>query len=135
MKKLIFSLSFLMLGLVAFAQNNNSAQAKTDELSQFYQLDDAQKAQMLEIQQRRDRNMSEIAVIKDSDKRVYRHKCRAIQQSTDASIRRILKEDQMEQYNQRRIEWRKKRAAKVSELKESGATAEEIEDALLEVNS
>lgn len=132
MKKLLLSILLLSVVFVAFGQDRNTAQEMTDELVAVYQLNDQQTTQMLVIQERKIRNLEEIETIKVSDNRKYRHKYRAIQQSTDASIRRMLSSEQMKVYQQRRAEWRKKRAARVLELKESGIELQELEDKLLE---
>ena len=71
-------------------------------------------------------------LLKNSDEKKYRHKRRAIRQGTDASIRRILNEEQLVIYQKQRLEWRKKRADRITELKESGMDLEEIEGVLLE---
>ncbi len=132
MKKLFLSFFVLFIGLSAFAQEKSVAQVATDELVKVYDLDNKQAKEMLTIQERKIRNLEQISGMKDTDVKKYRHKHRAIQQSTDASTRRILNETQMKVYEQRRFEWRKKRAAKIAELKEAKKSLEEIEDALIE---
>lgn len=132
MKKLFLSLSVLLIATFVFAQDNNAAQQATDEFVKIYDLDEKQAAQMLVIQERKQRNLSQINGMKTTDVKKYRHKKRAIMQSTDASIRRMLTEEQMLIYKQKRIEWREARAARVVELKESGMDKDQIEDTLLE---
>jgi len=44
----------------------------------------------------------------------------------------MLSETQMKVYRKKRMEWRKKRSAKISTLKDSGMSLEQIEDKLLE---
>ena len=132
MKKLMLSIFALVITLSAFAQNNSTAQKATDELVKVYDLDADQAKEMLVIQERKVRNLKQISGMKTTEVKKYRHKHRAIQQSTDASIRRMLTEEQMKVYEKRRMELREKRAAEVTKLKESGKTLEEIEDTLIE---
>lgn len=132
MKNLILGVFTLMVSIGAFAQQSTTAQEATDELTKIYNLDSEQAKEMLIIQERKVRNLEEIAEMKTSDIKKYRHKYRAIQQSTDASIRRMLTEKQMKVYEKRKLKWREDRAAKIAKLKESGMTLEEIEDELLE---
>lgn len=132
MKKLILSVFSLVLASAVYGQGNVSAQDATDELVKIYDLDKDQTEEMLVIQERKVRNLEEIEEMKTTDVQRYRHKYRAIQQSTDASIRRMLTESQMKVYEKRRLEWREERAKKIAKLKESGKSLEEIEDELLE---
>ncbi len=132
MKKIFLSFFALALTISVFAQANTEAQTVTNELIKEYGLDNQQAAQMLVIQERKVRNMAEIESLKNSDTKKYRHKKRSIKQGTDASIRRVLNEEQMKIYQQKRLEWRKERAEKIAALKDSGMTMEEIEDTLLD---
>ncbi len=132
MKKLFLNIFTLLLAVGAFAQTDMTAQEATDDLVKVYDMDSKQAAQMLVIQQRRVRNLNQITEMKNTDVKKYRHKFRAIQQSTDASIRRMLSEEQMQVYKKRRLEWRENRAAKIADLKKTGLSLQEIEDKLLE---
>lgn len=132
MKKLIFSLFALFLTICAFAQKVTTAQEATNELVKVYGLDNDQAQDMLVIQERKVRNLNDIQSLKTSDEKKYRHKIRAIKQSTDASIRRVLNDEQMAIYQKRRSEWRVNRSKKIAALKESGMTMDEIEGKLLE---
>ena len=109
MKKLILSLSLLLLGIGVFAQKSVHpiVQKDTDALVTLYNLDDAQKEKVLVIQERKHRNLAEIEVLKGRDDKLFRHKFRAIHKNTDASIRRILNEEQVKVYNEKRLEKRK----------------------------
>lgn len=132
MKKLFLNIFTLLLTFGAFAQSNVTAQQATDELVKVFDLDTKQAAQMLVIQERKVRNLNQITEIKKTDVKKYRHKFRAIQQSTDASIRRMLTDTQMVTYKKRRLEWRENRAAKIADFKKTGMSFQEIEDKLLE---
>ncbi len=132
MKKFLLSVFSLLVTIGAFAQDDATARTATDELVEIYSLDSDQAEQMLVIQQRKVRNLTQIETMKNSDIKKYRHKVRAIQQSTDASTRRMLNKEQMVTYQQKRLEWRKDRTNRIAELKESGMTMEQIEDKLLD---
>ena len=135
MRKIFFSILSLFLAVSVIAQGSVDPKVRkaADRMIKVYNLDEQQAVTALEIQERRFRNLEEISDLKNTDKDLYRHKLKAIQQSTDASLRRILNEEQMAIYNQRKIEIRNKRAAKTAELKAQGMSLEEIEDALLEL--
>lgn len=135
MKNIFFSILSLFLVVSVLAQGTVDPKVRkaTDEMIKVYNLDEQQAVTALEIQERRYRNLAEIASLKNTDKDLYQHKYKAIQQSTDASLRRMLNEEQMVIYNRRKLDIRNKRAEKTAELKEQGLSMEEIEDALLEL--
>ena len=135
MKKIVFSILSMLLAVSIFAQNSAAPKVRkaADEMIEVYNLDEEQAIVAVEIQERRFRNLAEIESLASTDKDMYRHKYKAIQQSTDASLRRILNEAQMSIYNERKLEIRNKVAAKTAELKEQGMSVTEIEDALLEM--
>lgn len=134
MRKVFFIALSLSLTISVLAQGSTDPRVTkaANEMVRIYNLDEKQAATAVEIQERRFRNLAEIASLESTDKNLYRHKYKAIQQSTDASLRRMLNEEQMAIYNQRAIEIRNKKAEKTAELKEQGLSMEEIEDALLE---
>lgn len=135
MKNIFFSILSLFLVVSVLAQGTVDPKVRkaTDEMIKVYNLDEQQAVTALEIQERRYRNLAEIASLKNTDIDLYQHKYKAIQQSTDASLRRMLNEEQMVIYNRRKLDIRNKRAEKTAELKEQGLSMEEIEDALLEL--
>ncbi len=136
MKKIFFSILSLFLAVSVIAQStlDPNARKAADEMIEIYDLDEKQSATALEIQERRYRNIAEIASLESTDKDLYRHKYKAILQSTDASLRRMLNEGQMAIYNQRKMDLRERKAAKTAELKEQGLSMTEIENALLEMD-
>ena len=136
MKKILFVVLslFVMGGVFAQGTVDTKVRKAADEMIEMYNLDEKQAVTALEIQERRFRNLAEIASLENTNKDLFRHKYKAIQSSTDASLRRMLNEEQMAVYNQRKSELRTKRAAKISELKEQGMTLEEIEYALLKMD-
>ncbi len=134
MKKIFFSMLSLFLAVSMFAQESVDPKVRksADEMVKMYDLDEQQATTALEIQERRYRNLAEIASLETTDIDLYRHKYKAVQQSTDASLRRILNEEQMLIYNQRQSEIRTQRAAKAKELKAQGLSPKEIDDALID---
>ena len=124
---------FLAVGIFAQSAVDSKVRKAADEMIEVYNLDEEQAVVAVEIQDRRFRNLAEIESLATTDKDMYRHKYKAIQQSTDASLRRILNEAQMVVYNERKLEIRNKVATKTAELKEQGMSVTEIEDALLEM--
>ena len=137
MKNLVLSILSLMLALGVFAQDSvdPEVQKAADEMVKTYDLDETQAATAIEIQERRFRNLAEIESLKNTNRDMYRHKFKAIQSSTDASLRRILNEEQMSIYNQLKQELRKKNADKTAQLKAQGLSVDEIEDALLGIDN
>ncbi len=135
MKKIFFSILSLFLAVSVIAQSsvNPNAKKAADEMIKIYDLDEKQSVTALEIQERRYRNLAEIASLESTDKDLYRHKYKAILQSTDASLRRMLNENQIASYNERKMDLRERKAEKTAELKEQGLSMTEIEDALLEM--
>ena len=135
MKKIVFSMLSLFLVVGVFAQNitNPKVDKAANEMINTYNLDEDQAEIAFEIQERRFRNLAEIESLENTDKDLYRHKYKAIQKSTDASLRRILNEEQMAIYNQIQLDLRNERAAKTAELKEQGLSQVEIEETLFEL--
>ena len=133
MRKIFFSIFslFFVVGVLAQGSTDPKVRKAANEMVETYNLDETQAVTALEIQERKYRNLAEIASLENTDKDLYRHKYKAILQSTDASLRRMLNEEQMAIYNQRAMEIRTKKAERTAELKEQGLSMEEIEDTLL----
>ncbi len=112
-----------------------AAQEATDVLTATYGLTAVQIPQMLEIQERRFRNLEDIEPLKSTDESLYRIKLRNIRMGTEASIERILSADQRPILEKERVERRKEEAARLKMLRESGATKAEIQQAILEMET
>ena len=112
-----------------------AAQEATDVLTATYGLTAVQIPQMLEIQERRFRNLEDIEPLKSTDESLYRIKLRNIRVGTEASIERILSADQRPILEKERVERRKEEAARLKMLRESGATKAEIQQAILEMET
>ena len=134
MRKIFFSILSLFLAVSVIAQGSVDPKVReaADEMVEIYSLEEVQAATALEIQERKYRNLAEIASLESTNEDLYRHKYKAVLQSTDASLRRMLNDEQMIIYNQRKTEMRNKRAEKTAEMKAQGLAIEDIEKALFE---
>ena len=136
MNKILLSLCFMCFAVLVSAQSKQSvklAEAATAELTSQYQLDEAQQKTMLEIQTRKYNNIELLEEIKTTQPELYVRKREANVKNTDASIKRLLNEQQLVTFNQILTERRKERLATVKSLSANGASKEEIQNALLEI--
>jgi len=135
----ILALCFLTWGFASvYAQTpaaREAAREATEALTATYGLSAVQIPQMLEIQERRFRNLEEIEFLKSSDEALYRQKLRNIRFGTEASIQRILSIDQRAILEKERVERRKQDAVRLKMLQESGASKSEIQEAILEMET
>jgi len=122
----------LMLGNTLLAQRQIDVSTKVASLTELYQLNDQQQQKLVEIQERRNRNLAQIQVLAESDPALYIRKRASLQQGTEASVRRMLTKAQLKTYRDRQATFRKDQAKLKGELKESGASLEEIQTALLD---
>lgn len=137
MKKIVLSLSFCLVVLALSAQetvDQDAVQQATSEMVTLYQLDAKQTAKMQTIQERRFRNLAEIEFMQDSDPRQYLIKKKNIRKGMEHSIRMMLTNEQMPIFNQQLIERRKRESEKIKQMKLNGASKEEIQNALLEMD-
>jgi hypothetical protein len=153
MKKLIAAVSlFLTFTLSAQAQktgaaspaatapapatldNDQAVRQATNALVSKYKLNADQAKQMYTIQVRKERNMNEIAGLKNSDPALYSAKLQSVRKGTSASVRRILNtKEQVELYQKTQSELRIKRAEVRKNMMAKNATQAEIEAALLDI--
>ena len=132
-KKFLTAIVALLFVTAMQAQSFN-AQKAANELASAYYLSDVQKTEMLIIQQRKARNLTEIQSLKSTDRATYIKKLKAIRYGTDASIKRLLNKDQMEVFYAKSRERRQKEADVMSEMKAAGASQEEIQEALAQID-
>lgn len=85
---------------------------------------------MYVIQQRRLRNLASIESLREVDYSLYLQKKNSAREGMMASIQRMLDEQQMEAFNRQLAERRKKESALIQELKQEGASREEIQLAI-----
>ena len=133
MKNLLFLGFFFFLASGVFAQtkmDNAAIDQATAELVSLYQLNEKQTITMKTIQERKARNLGEIAVLEQSNPTLYKKKWLAVQEGTEASIRRLLTEEQTKIYHAKKIEQRKKEAALIKEMRNNGASKDEIQQAI-----
>jgi len=130
----LFSWTFANIHAQSSAAREAAREA-TESLTATYGLSEVQIPQMLEIQERRFRNLEEIEPLKSTDEVLYRQKLRNIRYGTEASIQSILSADQRPILEKERVERRKQEAARLKMLQESGASKAEIQEALLEMET
>ena len=134
MKNTILSIAFLLFAIVAFGQTERTpAQEMTDQLVEKYKLDDTQQTEMLTIQERKYRNFSEIEKLRKTDPLKFIEKIRALKLGTDASVQRMLTEEQLVIFRKEKIEFRKQKSAVYSELKSKGASQLQIDHKISEL--
>ncbi|MAT54217.1 MAG: hypothetical protein CMN32_07020 [Saprospirales bacterium] len=137
MKHLLLSLTFLLFAGGLFAQTETKkspAQKDTEALVAEYQLNDDQAAEMLKVQERKYRNLKEFEPLMNQDVKLYLRKLRALVNATDASFRRILNDEQIKTYNQKKQELRQQKAQLYKEMKAAGASQFEIDKKLVQLD-
>ena len=122
-----------MLSGTMMAQSRSTTVEKgVQELTQRYQLNDQQIAEMYTILERKERNLAEIAELETTDHRVYLEKKRIIRTHTEGSIRRFLNEDQRQIQREEQLVYRRTTSNIIKEMQAAGKTKAEIELILLE---
>ena len=134
MKKLTLCFFFLALALGLSAQQAEAeARKAANEAIALYQLDETQAAEMYVIQERRFRNLASIEALRQTDYKFYLQKKNSIREGMMASVQRLLRANQMEPFNQALISRRQQESALKQKLKQEGATREEIQIAIWEL--
>lgn len=122
-------LAFLSFGfLTAFGQ----FQSASEEISFFKQrlnIEKDQEQKLEKVINRKYEDLASIAVLRNSDEKVFRQKRRSIFEGTNSSIRLMMKEQQMDLWVAYKKEERLKNAKKIKELKASGASEDDLLDA------
>ncbi|MBV6442425.1 MAG: hypothetical protein DYG98_19735 [Haliscomenobacteraceae bacterium CHB4] len=114
--------------------NDAAIREATDKLVAKYTLNADQAKEMYAIQQRKQRNLDEIASLQTSNRSLYLAKLESLQKGTLAGIRRILRtKEQVELYNKTQTEVRNQRSIKRKELSVKNLSKEELQAALLEI--
>ena len=88
---------------------------------------------MYVIQERRFRNLASIESLRQTDYNFYLQKKNSIREGMMASVQRLLRANQMEPFNQALISRRQQESALKQKLKQEGATREEIQIAIWEL--
>lgn len=139
--RLFILITAMFSGAVLSGQTvSNSSDADirsaTDALVAKYSLNADQAKQMFQVQQRKVRNMAEIASLQNSNPDLYLAKLSNVQQGTTANIRRILNnKDQVAIFQKTQSELRGLRNAKRKELSAQKAPKQTIEAAVLAIYS
>jgi hypothetical protein len=138
MKKYLLIITALFLTLSVYAQQeltttDPEVQRVVEKFKAKYNLDDAQEAKMVKIQQRRVRNLGEIAPLAQSDPATFLQKRHAINKGTEVSVKMMLNKDQREAFDKDRTALRLKKAEKMAELKAKGLSSQEMEPYFLAI--
>jgi hypothetical protein len=133
MKKFILFLPLLIVASLLSAQelSESSIDAATAEAVKLFNLKEDQIPEMRKIQERRLRNLQEIASLKNSDYNLYVQKKSAVRQGTEASLSRLLSEEQKTILTSLQIERRKRASSLIRKMKQEGASPEEIKQAVM----
>jgi hypothetical protein len=132
-KALLFSICLMFGSFVSQAQNADAVRAEVTKMTTRYTLDADQIVEMERIQQRKQRNLTQIEVIKTQNPYLYTRKKQSIYDGTTASTKRLLKDKQLSEFQKNQIALRAARATKLIEAKEKKWSKLQIQAALLEV--
>lgn len=136
MKKIILSGIFMLLMVSVFAQKNNAeerpAVTATKVLVEKYNLNKAQKAKVLKIQENKMKNRAAIAELENTDIEKYIQKWSNNERQSRFSVQMILDTEQRKILYEEEVELRKKRAAIASKMQKDGAALIDIKKALLD---
>jgi hypothetical protein len=131
--KIKMLLFFLLIGGFAFAQERSVAvEQAVQEQTVRFELTPEQVAQMYVIEERRERNLNEIEVLRESTPRLYLEKKRTIRTHTDGTIRQVLNKDQRYVLDQEQAAYRTATSNLIRQMRQEGKSKEEIELAILE---
>ncbi len=135
MKQLIFAIVVFLFSVSVQAQDNAAAiRQATDNWVSLYQLNEDQSEKAYEIQERVSRQLGEIAALKQSDEKLYLQKKNSIRLGAQASLKRLLNEEQKAIFQEQQIERRKKESALIQQKKEEGASMEAIQLAIWDMD-
>lgn len=127
----------LLLGasihLQAQAVDKAQVNAAAEDLIATYQLTGAQESGAYTIAERRLRNQEEIAHLASSDQKLYLQKKNAIREGEIISLKRLLNQEQLPVLREQMVERRKKESELIKQMKARGATREEIQLAVWEM--
>ncbi|RMF25209.1 MAG: hypothetical protein D6765_10710 [Bacteroidetes bacterium] len=127
-KNWLFALS-LLLCTPAFAQQESPAELArraTETLSHAWKLRPEQVPAVLSIQERKFRNLNEIAPLQTEDPELWLAKLRVVQQSEVVSLEKVLDESQLALLRAEQLRLRKERAKLYRQLLDNAAPPEEI---------
>ncbi len=124
---------FLLLGGIVSAQERSAAvEQAVQEQTARYSLSDEQVAQMYVVEERRERNLQEIEVLRESNYRLYLEKQQSVREHSEGTIRQILHKEQRFVLDQEQANYRQATSNLIQQMRQEGKSKEEIELALLE---
>jgi hypothetical protein len=124
---------FLLLGGIVSAQERSAAvEQAVQEQTARYNLSTEQVTQMYVVEERRERNLQEIEVLRESNYRLYLEKQQSIRQNSEGTIRQILHKEQRLVLDQQQANYRQATSNLIQQMRQEGKSKEEIELALLE---
>lgn len=132
MKNLLFLFLLLFASWASAQTSDRAVEAATAELTAYYQLDDEQRAQVYVIEATRLNNLAAIEKLETGNSRVYWQKRKAIVLGQEESLDRILRPEQRELLQQKRLARRIAESDLVRELKAKGYSQERIRLAVLQ---
>jgi len=119
------------MAMTSFAQKSSNANAITQKLTALYSLDNTQVSEMQVIQERKYRNLSEIENLKTTDQEKYILKLRAIQTGNDASIKKMLTEEQRTIFDQKRVANREMIAVEYKKMQGDKLSKEQMDEKII----
>lgn len=105
----------------------------TADLTALYQLTPTQKEQAYKMQERRLNNLRELETIKNSELDAYTRKRAAVRIAFESQLQRMLTDEQTKIYQAQVAERHQRESLRKKELKRQGASKEQIEKSLLEI--
>jgi cysteinyl-tRNA synthetase len=131
--RFIFTLVSLFFLQTAFGQvSQPDATTLASNWSSKYDLDEGQQARALKIAQRKSKQLTQIAPLKETNPKKYYAKLNSVQEGTLASIKSILSTpEQLAAYQKTVVAMRSKRAEAKRQLKASGASKAEVAQQLI----
>lgn len=128
MKQIVILLVLVFSSMALFGQAEQ-IRADIDFFTESLQIQDDQEQDLSKIIQKKYDDLSSISTLKNSNEQKFRQKRRVIYRLSDNSIRMILKEEQLEKWDELNRAKRVKNAALIKELQSKNANKEDLKDA------
>ena len=129
MKNFLTALLMVFAGLVIAQDHASTPKEAASRFTSILDLDAKQQLKMIQIEENKAKNLSEIAAYKTSDYSLYIRKRHSVADGAAGSVRLMLRKEQMPKYEVYIREQRNLRFQKVKTLMSAGATKEEIDEA------
>ncbi|WP_235297835.1 hypothetical protein [Portibacter marinus] len=128
MKRILAFIALVLAFSGAFGQES-TVQEEMQFFSKTLAIETEQRAQLSKILIRKQAQLDEIASIAQTDQDLYREKRRNIHIGTEHSIKMMLDENQLKHWHTYQSKSRKANAEKVTALKRSNASMQDVLDA------